>query len=123
MCDYSLEMYRSRPAQEGESYRSHRFPSQTIGFVAPQDTQTAVCMACDTRLKLEGIPRTVQESCGVAPTEEATFTRLETGGHRDAVRFDNGAEASLQQLGEGVTATLTDALLEPRAARMLADAL
>ena len=43
MCDYSLEIYRSRPAVQGEQYTLHRFRSGTIGFVAPADCTTAVC--------------------------------------------------------------------------------
>ena len=32
MCDYSLEHYRSRPAQLGEKYETHQFESRSIGF-------------------------------------------------------------------------------------------
>jgi len=60
MCDFSLELYRSRPARVGERYETHRFPSSTVGFIAPGDCSTAVCMAYDTRLRLEGIPQAVQ---------------------------------------------------------------
>lgn len=123
MCDYSLELYRSRPAQEGETYRSHRFPSHTVGFISEGDTETAICMACDQRLRLEGLPAAVQNSCKVGAIANATFSRLETAAHRDAVRFDNGAEISLQQLGPGVTAILTDALSERRDTRELERAL
>jgi hypothetical protein len=35
MCDYSLEAYRSRPAQLGEQYETHQFLSYSIGFIAP----------------------------------------------------------------------------------------
>jgi len=114
MCDYSLEAYRSRPARQGERYKTSRFPSGSIGFTAPGDGLTAVCMACDTRLALEGLSDAVQEACGVGPAAEATFTRLETRLYRDAVRFDNGAELSLQRLGPGVEAHVLDALSEPR---------
>ena len=34
--------------------------------------------------------------------EDVTFTRLEDGPHHDGVRFGNGAEVTLQQLGTGV---------------------
>jgi hypothetical protein len=53
MCDYSLEFYRSRPAQLGERYETQQFPSRSIGFIAPGDPSTAVRMACDTKLRLE----------------------------------------------------------------------
>jgi hypothetical protein len=55
MCDYSLEAYRTRPARQGEHYTTHRFPSGTIGFIAPGDTVTAICLAYDTKLTLDDI--------------------------------------------------------------------
>jgi hypothetical protein len=63
MCDYSLEFHRSRPAQLGERYETHRFEGRSIGFIAPGDPLTAVCMACDTRLRLEDVPEMVQRCC------------------------------------------------------------
>ena len=65
MCDFSLELYRSRPARVGERYETRRFPSGTVGFMAPGDCSIAVCTAYDTRLKLEGIPQAVRNACGV----------------------------------------------------------
>lgn len=112
MCDYSLEVYRSRPAQAGERYQTHLFSSGTIGFIAPGDPSVAVCMACDTRLKLEGLPEPVQRSCGIGPDEMVTFIRLEDGLHHDGVRFDNGAQVRLQQLGPGVKGWLIESLVD-----------
>jgi hypothetical protein len=114
MCDYSLEMYRSRPAQAGEQYATHRFPSGTVGLVSPGDPATAVCLACDTRLVLESIPETVQKLYGIDDRAEAVFTRLERGPHHDGVRFANGVELAFQQLGPGVKARVVDALEAPR---------
>ena len=113
MCDYSLETYRSRPAQVGERYETHRFPTSSIGFIAPGDPSTAVCMACDTKLGLEDIPEKVQRAYFVSPKEEVVFSRLEKGPHHDGVRFANGAEVTLQELGPGVKGYLFDALLSP----------
>jgi hypothetical protein len=113
MCDYSLEAYRSRPAQLGERYETHQFPSYSIGFIAPGDASTAVCMAYDTKLRLVGISEIVRKRLGVSAKEDVTFTRLEAGPHHDGVRFANGAEATLQALGSGVQAYLTDSLLSP----------
>ena len=110
MCDYSLEAYRSQPAQEGVGYKTHRFSSRSIGFFAPTDVVTAVCMACGMQLKLEDIPEDVQRTVGVTANEFVTFVRLETGTYRDGVRFANGAEITLQQLGPGVKASVIDAL-------------
>jgi hypothetical protein len=108
MCDYSLELYRSRPATQEEQYTLHRFPSGTMGFVAGTDCETAVCMPAGARLSLEGINETVQRAFSIGPAEEVTMTRLEVTGHahRDAVRFGNGREVLLQSLNAGVTCTL-----------------
>lgn len=113
MCDYSLETYRSRPAQAGERYETRRFPSNTVGLVAPGDPSTAVCMSCDSRLMLEGLPETIQKTYGVSGRETVVFARLEPGPHHDGVIFDNGAQVTLQQIGPGVRATLVDALEQP----------
>ena len=110
MCDYSLEHYRSRPAQLGEKYKTHQFESRSIGFIAPGDAATAICMACDTKLRLEGIPQRLQGRLGVSASEHVTFTCLEAGPHHDGVRFANGAEVTLQELGPGVTGYVDDLL-------------
>jgi len=108
MCDYSLELYRSRPAAQEEQYTLHRFPSGTMGFVAGTDCETAVCMPAGARLSLEGINETVQRAFSIGPAEQVTMTRLEVTGHahRDAVRFTNGREVLLQSLNAGVTCRL-----------------
>jgi hypothetical protein len=113
MCDYSLETYRSRPAQLGERYETHQFQSYSIGFIAPGDPSTAICMACDMKLRLEGVPERVQRAKAVSANEEVTFIHLEKGFHHDGVRFANGAEATLQALGCGVKGYLYDAMLSP----------
>ena len=109
MCDYSLELYRSRPAVQEEQYTLHRFPSGTMGFTAGSDCETAVCIPADAHLRLEGIGETVQHAFAVGPAEEVVMTRLELTGHvhRDAVRFSNGKEVPLQSLNAGVTAEIT----------------
>jgi hypothetical protein len=106
MCDYSLEMYRSRPAQHGEEYVSNKFPSGSVGFVSPGDQSVAICMACDTELKLSRIPPAVQTMADVGDTELVTFVQQEVPWHRDSVRFRNGRVVTLQKLGPGVMAWL-----------------
>lgn len=107
MCDFSLEMYGSRPAREGERYVTVRFASGTVGLASPGDSSTPVCVQCDTRLILEGIRKQLQETLGVGAREEVTFVRLEHGPFYDGVKFRNGKEVSLQRLQPGVTATVT----------------
>ena len=107
MCDYSLELYGSRPAREGERYVTTRFASGTVGLASPGDDSTPVCVQCDTRLLLEEIPKELQERFGVAAREEVTFVRLDHGPYRDGVKFSNGKEVSLQELRPGISVTVT----------------
>ena len=108
MCDYSLELYRSRPAVQEEQYTLHRFPSGTMGFTVGHDCETAVCIPADAHLRLEGIGETVQRAFGIGPVEDVVMTRLEVTGHahRDAVRLSNGKEVLLQSLNAGITAEI-----------------
>ena len=110
MCDYSLEMYGSRPAREFERYQTTRFPSGSIGLAAPGDCTTAVCVQYDTRLRLENIPVNIQTNLRLQPSEDVTFVRLDHGAYRDGVRFANGKEISLQQLNSGVHAVVIQLL-------------
>lgn len=114
MCDYSLEAFRTRPAAEGEEYITHRFATGTVGFIAAGDPATTICMAYDTELALADIPAGVQATLGAGPAARARFSRLENSLFHDGVRFTNGKELTLQQLGPGVKATLVDALTTRR---------
>jgi hypothetical protein len=102
MCDYSLEMYASRPAREGETYVITRFPSGSVGLASAGDPKTAVCVQCDTQLILSDIPREFQQLVAIRTSEKVTFTRFDHGVYRDGVRFENGRTASLQQLPPGI---------------------
>ena len=113
MCDYSLEMYGSRPARESERYETVRFPSGSIGLASPGDCGTAVCVQYDTRLRLENIPLHLQTSLRILATEEVTFVRLDHGAYRDGVRFRNGKDVSIQQLNSGVTAVVVQTMEIP----------
>ena len=106
MCDYSLEMYASRPAREGEKYITSRFSSGSIGLASPGDCTTAVCVQYDTVLRIEGISRDLQTRLGLKPSEEVVFERLQHGAYQDGIKFVNGKELSLQLLGASVTIML-----------------
>jgi hypothetical protein len=97
----------------GERYETREFESLSIGFIAPGDSRTAVCMAYDTKLRLEGIPERVQRAKCVSANEDVTFTRLEKGPHHDGVRFANGSEVTVQELGPGVKGYVYNALSSP----------
>jgi hypothetical protein len=106
MCDYSLEAYRSQPAVTGERYVLDQFPSGSKGFTTQRGCTTAVCMAADARLRLEGIPYALQEAHGIGAVEEVTMIRREPGPYHDGVKFRNGHEILLQALDRGVRATV-----------------
>ena len=108
MCDYSLEMYETRPAREGEVYITSRFPSGSVGLTAPEHNETAVCIACGTRLTLENLKPETQRSFGVGETEHVVFVQLQEGLYRDGVEFANGVRIALNRLGLGVMVSLSD---------------
>jgi hypothetical protein len=114
MCDYSLEMYRSRPAALGEQYVLHRFRSGTLGFVDPADCTTAVCLPAGARLRLQGISGRLQHTFSLGPAPEAVMIRFPHGAgvHRDGLRFAGGRELLLQSLDPGVCALLLPRDLE-----------
>lgn len=108
MCDYSLEVYRSQPAEVGERYTLERFASGSMGFTVGGMCNTAVCIPADARLILAGIGEIVQRAFGIGPIEEVSMTKLERGPHKDAVAFANGRVVSLQSLNAGLTAAVVD---------------
>ncbi len=107
MCDYSLEMYGTRPAREAERYVTTRFRTGTIGLALPGDSGTPVCVQCDTGLRFENIPAAMQNRLGVGATEEATFVRLDRGPWHDGVMFRDGRQVSLQEFPTGIEVVVT----------------
>ena len=112
MCDYSLETYQSQPAVTGERYVLDQFPSGSKGFTTRPGCTTAVCMAADARLRLEGISYALQEAHGIGAVEEVTMIRREPGPYHDGVRLRNGREILLQALDRGVRATVLPAQID-----------
>ncbi len=119
MCDYSLEMYGSRPAREGELYVTTRFPSGSIGFASPGDPRTAVCMQCDTKVVLTDIPVALQTALKVGVELETVFAQREAGLYRDGLRLADGRFVSLQDLQPGIHGYVPS-LLERDAPKLLA---
>ncbi len=113
MCDYSLEMYGSRPAREGELYVTTRFPSGSIGFAAPGAPRTPVCVQCDTTVVLTDIPSVMQKNLGIGSEVETVFAQRDSGLYRDGLRLKTGRFVSLQDLPSGVGAYIPS-LLERR---------
>ncbi len=100
MCDYSLEMYASRPARQSEKYVLPAFLRGSIGLAAPGDCTTAVCVQYDTQLNLEGISSDLQTRLGVKAGERVIFARLEHGAYRDGVKFGMARKSRCNFLGQ-----------------------
>lgn len=135
MCDYSLFAVPNRLAEEQEDLVAHRFPTGSMGLASPADLRRdphtpagpnlwarvkqwflpvahrpvpAVCIPPGARLKLNGVPSSLQEQYSLRDSEEVTFTQLSASSYayRDAIRFENGKTVLLQDLPEGLTVTV-----------------
>jgi hypothetical protein len=134
MCDYSLMGVPNRLAQEGEELIVYSFQTGSRGLTSPAELAPptgkvgslfweelksilriekthpvgAVCIPPGARLILRDIPSELQSSIGVRSIENVTFTQLDTAEnrHRDAVRFNDGFEISLQRLADGQRVTV-----------------
>jgi hypothetical protein len=132
MCDYSLCGLPNRLAAEGEVLEVHKFATGSMGMASPIglrgksddhavksrgfwnslkrafqsqfQSETAVCIPPGASLILTGIPPYLQERYGVEDQEGVRFlqTGVAVNFHRDAVRFQNGRIAGLQELPEGL---------------------
>src|SRR5262249_33288639 len=122
---YSLELYRSRPAETDENLTLHRFPSGTLGFVGKAvdsdqiNTEVACCVLPGATLILSGLSEPVQAAFGVVPIEDGVFVKRtsdERHAHKDAVRFlSNGKEVLLQSLNPDIRAQVTGMVPERKA--------
>ncbi|MGC1373637.1 MAG: hypothetical protein WA824_15985 [Candidatus Sulfotelmatobacter sp.] len=131
MGDYSIMAFPNRLAVCGEELVTHKFEIGTMGLISSADGRklmetaakpktlrekimtwlnpdpcprcTAVCIPPGARLSLRDISNQLQKDLGLrSDIEEVTFTQTGAGmGFRDAIRFDNGREISLQRLSAG----------------------
>lgn len=142
MCDYSLMSLRNRLAKYGEELVAHKFEFGTMGLAVasevcemdrckvrpvhgfraklarllnpPADRCTVICIPPGAHLLLCDIPEKVQRKLKLeGPTQAVVFTELERREYRDAVRFSNGRELSLQKLREGQRVRVLSLSSEP----------
>lgn len=130
MCDYSLCGLPNRLAKEGELLEVHKFSTGSMGLASPLELQTkpqeeagkgfwqtmrslfqsrfqpetAVCIPPGADLILKGVPQHLQQRYGVEEIEGVKFvqTSAVANTHRDAIQFENGRIAGLQDLPEGL---------------------
>ena len=111
MCDYSLELIRSRPAKAGDKLVSTSFPNTpTRGFAAADDRCAAVCLLPGTELSFEEEIRCDGVIFSWTPGHKvAKFQQVNKGKrhvHHDALGFPDGKVVLLTQLREGQYATV-----------------
>ena len=99
MCYYSLEG-PSRNAREDDVLVVDQLTHARKGLVAPEDSNTAVCLTNGLRLELLFIPESTRRCYGLQLEERATF-KLRHWLRRDVLFFDNGRKVPFQRLEVG----------------------
>ena len=99
MCYYSLEG-SSRNAREDEVLLVDQLTHYRKGLVAPEDSNTAVCLTNGLRLELLYIPENTRRRYGLGAEERATF-KLRHWLRRDVLFLDNGRKVPFQRLETG----------------------
>jgi hypothetical protein len=120
MCDYSLHHVKSRSAKVGETLRTRHFNSGTIGFAAPEDANTAVCVLPGTELAFANAVRANRLSWLTWKTitlhTTAIFRQVNKDNprtHHDALEFPDGKMMLLTNLLEGQEATVLQLPAQP----------
>jgi hypothetical protein len=124
MCDYSLQTVRSRPAKVGEKLTTHHFNTGTIGFAAPEDANTAVCVLPGTELAFATAIRCNRLGLlGWKPKvlnhTTAIFRQVNKDNpytHHDALEFPDGRIVLLTRVVEGQEATVLQLPAQPATA-------
>ena len=119
MCDYSLELIRSRPAKAGDKLASTSFPNTpTRGFAAADDRSVAVCLLPGTELSFEKEIRCDGVIFSWSPGHKvAKFQQVNKGPsnvHHDALEFPDGKIVLLTHLCKGQRATVLQLPASPR---------
>ena len=99
MCYYSLEG-SSRNAREDEVLLVDHLTHHRKGLVAPEDSNTAVCLTNGLRLELLYIPESTRRRYGLRAEEVATF-KLRHWLRRDVLFLDSGRKIPVQELEIG----------------------
>jgi hypothetical protein len=116
MCDYSLQNVKSRPARVGEKLRTQHFNTGTIGFAAPEDTKTAVCVLPGTELAWCSPRGLFGWKVVVLNQTTAIFRQINKHNprtHHDALEFPDGRMVLLTDLFEGQEATVLQLPAQP----------
>jgi hypothetical protein len=125
MCDYSLQTVRSRPARVGDKLTTHHFNTGTIGFAAPEDANTAVCVLPGTELAFATAIRCRRPrglfgwNANVVNHTTAIFRQVNKDNprsHHDALEFPDGQIVLLTHMIQGQKATVLQLPAQPATA-------
>jgi hypothetical protein len=125
MCDYSLQTVRSRPARVGDKLTTHHFNTGTIGFAAPEDSNTAVCVLPGTELAFATAIRCRRPrglfgwNANVVNHTTAIFRQVNKDNprsHHDALEFPDGQIVLLTHMVEGQKSTVLQLPAQPATA-------
>jgi hypothetical protein len=124
MCDFSLHNVKSRPARVSDTLRTFSFHTGTRGFIAPEDSTTAVCILPGTELafseevKYDPAPfafsswRTKTINFRTAIFRQINKDQPRT--HHDALEFPDGTCVLLTDLRDGQVATVLQLPAQPK---------
>ena len=122
MCDYSLQTVRSRPARVGDKLTTHHFNTGTIGFAAPEDANTAVCVLPGTELAFATAIRCRRPRglfgwmANMIAHTTAIFRQVNKDNprtHHDALEFPDGQIVLLTHVVEAQEATVLQLPAQP----------
>ena len=112
MCDYSLELVRSRPAKVGDKLISAGFHhTVSRGFASVDDPTVAVCLLPGTELAFEDHVRcetgfVLSRTLGHKVASFRQINRGQSNRHHDALEFPDGTVVLLTFLCRGQRATV-----------------
>jgi hypothetical protein len=124
MCDYSLQHVKSRPAKVGDKLTTHHFNTGTIGFAAPEDANTAVCVLPGTELAFaravtcqpRGLFGWKADTINHTTAIFRQINKHKPLTHHDALEFPDGQTVRLTDLFEGQEATVLQLPAQPATA-------
>jgi hypothetical protein len=118
MCDYSLHVVSSRPAEAAETIVTSEFVgTKTRGFVSPADPTTAVCLRPGTEVVFESnaYAQGLLFRRGIGQ-RLARFRQIDLNKpaqHHDALEFANGTIVLVTDLMVGQRATVLQLPVDP----------
>jgi hypothetical protein len=118
MCDYSLHVVSSRPAQSAETIITSEFAgTKTRGFASPTDPTTAVCLRPGTEVVFEDNAYSdgllFRRSIGERLARFRQIDLNKAAQHHDALEFANGTIVLVTDLAVGQRAIVLQLPADP----------